>query len=354
MSKQIFSSLRITALAIVLSFGVSYVYAWVAPTVTPTGGNRPEPINVSATAQTKSGGLTVGSITAPQHCIGASCITSWPAGGGGSGTLTSLSAGTGITLSPNPITTTGTISANTSVVQSRVTGTCPTGSSINAIASGGTVTCEIDDGVFGNGNTNYIPKWISGIQIGNSAILQDASNNISIAGQKINMANSTNSSFYGDGTNTAASQIGGFHVTNPTRTAYTPAYASDFYINATGKWASTLGATPSEIRGGTYRAVQQTDGNLVVYNGATACWSSKGGGIQSASCPGYTSTGISGIVTTYTVAGNLGVHKFCSLNAVQNGWNTAIGNQSVYVIRNANGTWTLGGQTLNARADCLD
>ena len=38
------------------------------------------------------------------------------AGSGGSGSLTSISAGTGITVSPNPITTTGTVSADLSVL----------------------------------------------------------------------------------------------------------------------------------------------------------------------------------------------------------------------------------------------
>lgn len=81
MIKQIFSAVKIATIAFALSFGISYVYAWVAPTVTPPGGNATAPINTSATAQTKSGNLTVGSIIAPQHCIGTSCVTSWPSGG---------------------------------------------------------------------------------------------------------------------------------------------------------------------------------------------------------------------------------------------------------------------------------
>lgn len=50
-------------------------------------------------------------------CIGSDCRTSWPSAGGG-GSVTSLSAGSGISLSPNPITTSGTISINN---------TCPSG-----------------------------------------------------------------------------------------------------------------------------------------------------------------------------------------------------------------------------------
>ncbi|KKS48188.1 MAG: hypothetical protein UV12_C0002G0037 [Candidatus Nomurabacteria bacterium GW2011_GWC2_42_20] len=80
--KNIIQALKVVALALILSFGISYVYAWTAPTMTPPNGNVSAPINTSSTAQTKSGGLTVGSITAPSHCIGASCITSWPTGGG--------------------------------------------------------------------------------------------------------------------------------------------------------------------------------------------------------------------------------------------------------------------------------
>ena len=72
--KNIIQALKVVALALILSFGISYVYAWTAPTMTPPNGNVSAPINTSSTAQTKSGGLTVGSITAPSHCIGASCI----------------------------------------------------------------------------------------------------------------------------------------------------------------------------------------------------------------------------------------------------------------------------------------
>lgn len=46
-------------LAIALSFGLSFVYAWTAPTATPPNGNVSAPLNTSATAQTKTGNLTV-------------------------------------------------------------------------------------------------------------------------------------------------------------------------------------------------------------------------------------------------------------------------------------------------------
>ena len=60
------------------------------------------------------------------------------------GTVTSLSQGTGMILTPNPITTTGTIAADTAFLQRRVSGSCVVGSSIRAIAADGSVTCQAD------------------------------------------------------------------------------------------------------------------------------------------------------------------------------------------------------------------
>lgn len=161
MRNKLFNAIKVSLLACLLSFGLSFVYAWTAPTSQPPAGNVSAPINTSATLQQKSGDFTVGNfmantvtvsgtpvlnaITAPKFCISASCITAWPAVGG-SGTVTSLSAGTGITLSPNPIITTGTISVDTAVVQSRVSGTCAVGQAITAIAANGTMTCGVASG----------------------------------------------------------------------------------------------------------------------------------------------------------------------------------------------------------------
>lgn len=83
----------------------------------------------------------------------------------GTGTVTSVATGTGLT--GGPITSAGTIAIanngvsstliadgtitstdiNTSSVQTRVNGSCAAGSSISAISGTGAVTCEIDDGI---------------------------------------------------------------------------------------------------------------------------------------------------------------------------------------------------------------
>lgn len=60
--KNITQSLKIITLTIVLSFGLPYAYAWVAPTATPPGSNASAPINVSTTAQYKGGAFGVGGL----------------------------------------------------------------------------------------------------------------------------------------------------------------------------------------------------------------------------------------------------------------------------------------------------
>ena len=64
MRSKIFNALKVSSLAIVLSLGLSYVYAWTAPAVLPTGGNAATPINISSTPQTKAGTLSVTGIKA--------------------------------------------------------------------------------------------------------------------------------------------------------------------------------------------------------------------------------------------------------------------------------------------------
>ncbi|MDP3957915.1 MAG: hypothetical protein Q8Q36_00440 [bacterium] len=61
-SKELLQSLKTLVIALILSIGVSQVFAWTGPTATAPGGNASAPVNVGATAQTKSGGLTVGSL----------------------------------------------------------------------------------------------------------------------------------------------------------------------------------------------------------------------------------------------------------------------------------------------------
>jgi hypothetical protein len=56
--------------------------------------------------------------------------------------ITRLDQGTGIILSPNPITQSGTISADTNYLQRRINGKCQSGYAIREIRSDGSVVCE--------------------------------------------------------------------------------------------------------------------------------------------------------------------------------------------------------------------
>lgn len=103
-------------LSVLFLFTGIYVFAWAPPTSAPPAGNVSAPLNTGNTGQTKSGGLILntggavngliidkgkvgigtispanlldvigGSIMSDTgFCIGTSCITSWPAGGGSS------------------------------------------------------------------------------------------------------------------------------------------------------------------------------------------------------------------------------------------------------------------------------
>ncbi|MEK7582046.1 MAG: hypothetical protein AAB488_01805 [Patescibacteria group bacterium] len=77
--KEIFQSLKTLALALVLSVGVSYVYAWGPPAGVPSAeNNTPAPVNVGSTTQVKKGGLGVNDLLADRLCLGIECITIWP------------------------------------------------------------------------------------------------------------------------------------------------------------------------------------------------------------------------------------------------------------------------------------
>ncbi len=83
----------------------------------------------------------VGNIKGTQLCIGSDCRSSWPSGGGGD--ITGVIAGTGLTGGG----TSGdvSLSADTTYLQKRVSGTCAAGSSIRVVNSDGTVACQTDN-----------------------------------------------------------------------------------------------------------------------------------------------------------------------------------------------------------------
>jgi len=105
--------------------------------------------SISAANATFSSPITVGTPTSSSHAVTKSYVDS-----SGSGTVTLVGSGTGLT--GGPITTSGTINADTNYLQRRVSSTCAAGSSIRVINSDGTVTCEADTDTDTNTNAATI------------------------------------------------------------------------------------------------------------------------------------------------------------------------------------------------------
>jgi len=125
---SLLTSLKAIILALLLSVGISYLYAaWAPPTGVPPIDNTPAPINVGSMGQTKTSSITatdlIGQnsvasqllqalggtdpkVTSPKYCIGADCITAWPSSSGGlyQSVKTFTTAGAGTWTKPAGIT----------------------------------------------------------------------------------------------------------------------------------------------------------------------------------------------------------------------------------------------------------
>jgi len=145
------------------------------------GPNELQP-NAVTNANIENGAISLAKLM-PASCgtgtfavgIGATGLQCATQSAGGGGTITSISAGAGILLTPNPITSTGAVAISPTYTQRRVSIPCAAGSSIRQINEDGTVLCEVNDtgaggGVAGTGTTNMIAKWTSATTIGNSLI----------------------------------------------------------------------------------------------------------------------------------------------------------------------------------------
>jgi len=99
--KNLIQSLKVVVLGLVVAIGISYAFAWTAPTSNPPAGNVAAPVNVSGSAQVKSGSFWSNTFLASQGggyfggdieiengkgiTLGGVKKTAWPSGGGGGG-----------------------------------------------------------------------------------------------------------------------------------------------------------------------------------------------------------------------------------------------------------------------------
>ena len=98
--KNLNQNLKLLVLAVTLSFGLSYVYGWTAPTQVAPGGNIATPINTSTSSQVKTGGLGVtnlladtlnvfGVATSTDFCLATGvCLSAIAQSSGSGGALT--------------------------------------------------------------------------------------------------------------------------------------------------------------------------------------------------------------------------------------------------------------------------
>ena len=300
MIKKIISAVKVISLALVLSFGLSYVYAWTAPTVTPPGGNVAAPLNVSSVPQTKAGGLTVGSLATGGATLGPTTsnygaatlkgdTNGWSgvnfkdSAGSNSGTLMMKPTYSGffnaadnnwrMYVSDTSATGFGDVVADdyyiasigrwASGAQTRVAGWCAVGSSIRAIDAAGNVTCQIDHAGSGSDNLGNHTATQTLNMNGQSII---GANTLSLGAWTLFPGSDTwlrlmasNGATYKDlavgtlYTDGSVSAIGNITsnsgvINNPTFYAYSnsgggiytngPVNATDYYIASTGKWAS--------------------------------------------------------------------------------------------------------------------
>ncbi len=70
LKKDFTQTLKILLAAVVLSLGITYVYAWTTPTVAPPGGNTPAPLDVGTTTQSKLGQLVINTNTNSPYAQG--------------------------------------------------------------------------------------------------------------------------------------------------------------------------------------------------------------------------------------------------------------------------------------------
>ncbi len=162
MRSQILNALKVSALAIVLSVGLGYVYALNdVPTTQPPGGNLPGFIDVGSVAQTKAGPLTVGgalTIANLQLSSGAATLSS--AGdivantmrtAAGSSAMSSSGIGAGMPIG-GP--------ANTTMTGSLATTLGLTGSSGFSVSGEG-----LTGGVYGQGDSSGGYMYPAGIGV---------------------------------------------------------------------------------------------------------------------------------------------------------------------------------------------
>jgi hypothetical protein len=297
--------LKVVSLGMILGLGLQFAQAWTAPIQVPPGGNVAGPLTTGG-SQTKTGSLTTGGLSAPSlvdsdnvnrfvnpsatSSLWGLMIASLPncdlktdASGsvycgtdavGAGGGVTSVSTGAGLT--GGPITTTGTVSLNTSGF-----GACGNATTGKVYWDGSRLVCGTDQsgggggGVTGFGTSNYIPRWTAGATLGDSAIYQHG-NNIVVG--------STNSLGYTFGVNGTVGVTSNITAAGKVYSAATVGTDSNLTLTTKGYVDSRVGGVTS---GSIVAGCEITSlANTACGASATySCWGGASGGVSTPTCP---------------------------------------------------------------------
>jgi hypothetical protein len=256
---------------------------------------------------------------------GLTCST--PAGGGGGGTVTQLNQGNGITLLPNPITTTGTLSLT---IQN-----CPSGQFVTGI--GGTISCATPSG----GGTVTSVSASGGITaLPNNPITSTGSLSLTYPSKSCGAGNAIQSFDLSLAVNPTCVPVGGGGggITGTGTSNFIPAWNSStsltnsiIYYNPSGPGGGYIGiGTPSpaykldvngDVKGNRLcigsdcKASWPSGGGGGTFACTQATGSIPGGGTLTLYCPsGYLATGWSSTryETTATSIGASGTNEICN------------------------------------------
>lgn len=247
----------------------------------------------------------------------------------GGGTVTSVGTGTGLT--GGPITTTGTVAADTTYLQRRVSGSCAVGNYVRAIAADGTVTCGTDSSgpanAFVQGGNAFGATAVLGTTDGNAVEIAangsrvmryepDATSPNVIGGSSQNYSVFSTGAAVGGG-GAAGSQISGV-LGGPRDCTNPPGFGcgnivGDKFVTIAGGAGNRAGIHSISSDSSAFATVGGGLGNLVdgfsgtvaggIYNTVANHYGSVGGGYGN-NATGYTSTVAGGLSNTASGQGS--------------------------------------------------
>lgn len=199
--------IKVITLAAILSFGISFAYAWTAPGSNPPTGNVSAPVNVGTSDQIKNGGLGVGAFTADSAVFNGNVgiggtpsfklhvfdrmkldgsqaglwieadVNDWFIGRNGTNGTNLRFYNTADRVTITPAGTVGIATPSpASSLKLNVNGNVGATNYCDQNGNNCIAATAIGGGGPGTGTTNYLAKWATGSTLGDSVIYDDGTN----------------------------------------------------------------------------------------------------------------------------------------------------------------------------------